>query len=60
MLEKISELKEFLSKLMFIVTLTIGMVQRELTSIIVKLVRQSGFVKVVVYFVIKIMIQPFN
>lgn len=45
---------------MFIVTLTIGMVQRQLTSIIVKLVRQSGFVKVVVYFVIKIMIQPFN
>ena len=45
---------------MFIVTLTIGMVQRRLTFIIVKLVRQNGYVKVVVYFVIKIMIQPFN
>lgn len=40
---------------MFIVTLIIGMAQRRLTFSIAKPVRQSGFAKIVVYFVIKIM-----
>lgn len=55
-LGKILKFKEFLSKPMYTVTPIIGMEKKRITSIIVKRVRQSGYVKIVVYYVIKIMI----